>query len=178
MIRAPRGRTDGSPISRVDSKPEFIYGEIMPQSLSNILVHLVFSTKDRNPWIEDDWRDDLHSYIGGVVRRCGGDLLAAGSVEDHIHLLFPLPRTITVADLVKEIKAGSSRWIHQEGCRPKDFHWQAGYGIFSISPGHKESVMRYIGNQREHHLTISFKDEYLRLLAKYGISHDERYVWD
>lgn len=150
----------------------------MPQSLSNILVHLVFSTKDRNPWIADDWRDDLHSYIGGVVRRCGGDLLAAGSVEDHIHLLFPLPRTITVADLVKEIKAGSSRWIHQEGCRQKDFHWQAGYGIFSISPGHRESVMRYIGNQREHHRTISFKDEYLRLLAKYGITHDERYVWD
>jgi hypothetical protein len=150
----------------------------MPQSLSNVLVHLVFSTKDRTLWIADDWRDDLHAYIGGVIRRCGADLLAAGSVEDHIHLLFPLPRTISVADLVKEIKSGSSRWIHEENSRPKEFHWQAGYGIFSISPSHKESVVQYIGNQREHHRTISFKDEYLRLLAKYGISHDERYVWD
>ena len=150
----------------------------MPQSLANILVHLVFSTKDRTRWIDDDWRDDLHGYIGGIIRRCGGDLLAAGSVEDHIHLLFPLPRTIAVADLVKEIKSGSSRWIHDGAARPKDFHWQAGYGVFSISPEHKESVTRYIGNQREHHQTVSYQDEYRRLLAKYEIPHDERYVWD
>jgi REP element-mobilizing transposase RayT len=150
----------------------------MPQSLANILVHLVFSTKDRAQWIADEWRDDLHGYIGGIIRRCGSDLLAAGSVEDHIHLLFPLPRTITVADLVKEIKTGSSRWIHDGPLRPKDFHWQAGYGVFSISPGHKTDVIRYIADQREHHRTFSFQEEFRRLLAKYEIPHDERYVWD
>ncbi len=86
----------------------------MPQSLANILVHLVFSTKDRTPWIADDWRDDLHGYIGGIIRRCESDLLAAGSVEDHVHLLFPLPRTVAVSELVKEIKSGSTRWVHAD----------------------------------------------------------------
>jgi REP element-mobilizing transposase RayT len=84
----------------------------MAQSLSNILVHLVFSTKDRAPLLRDEWRDDLHAYIGGIIRRCSGDLLVANSVADHIHLLFPLPRTFAVADLVKEIKTGSTTWVH------------------------------------------------------------------
>ncbi len=150
----------------------------MPQSLANILVHLVFSTKDRTSWIMDDWRDDLHGYIGGIIRRHGGDLLAAGSVEDHIHLLFPQPRTVSVSELVKEIKSGSTRWIHESPMRPAMFRWQAGYGVFSISPGHKEAVRRYIATQREHHADVSFQDEYRKLLAKYGIAHDERYVWD
>lgn len=150
----------------------------MPQSLANILVHLVFSTKDRTPWIADDWRDDLHGYIGGIIRRHGTDLLAAGSVEDHIHLLFPLPRTVAVAELVKEIKSGSTRWIHDSPSRPSAFRWQAGYGAFSISPVHKEVLLDYIAHQREHHATTTFQDEYRKLLAKYGIEHDERYVWD
>ena len=150
----------------------------MPQSLANILVHLVFSTKDRTRWIEDDWRDELHGYIGGIIRAHGGDLLAAGSVEDHIHLLFPLPRTISVADLVREIKSGASRWIHDHPSRPQNFHWQAGYGIFSISPAHKGDVTAYIARQREHHHTVTFQDEYRRLLKKYAIPHDERYLWD
>lgn len=150
----------------------------MPQSLANVLVHLVFSTKDRTPWIADDWRDDLHGYIGGIVRRHGSDLLAAGSVEDHIHLLFPLPRTVAVSELVKEIKSGSTRWVHDSPSRPVAFHWQSGYGIFSISPSHREAVRHYIATQREHHAKTTFQDEYRKLLAKYGIQHDERYVWD
>ena len=83
----------------------------MPQSLANVLVHLVFSTKERAPLLDDSWRDNLHGYIGGIIRRCGSDLLAANSVTDHIHLFFPFPRTITVADLVKEIKTGATKWI-------------------------------------------------------------------
>lgn len=150
----------------------------MPQSLANILVHLVFSTKDRNSWISDVWRDDLHGYIGGIIRRHGSDLLAAGSVEDHIHLLFPLPRTVSVAELVKEIKSGSTRWVHDSSLRPAEFHWQSGYGVFSIGPSHKEELCHYIANQREHHTKTTFQDEYRKLLAKYGIAHDERYVWD
>ena len=182
MEMRPEGARGMGPVPAfqygIDPHPPFSYQSIMPQSLSNILVHLVFSTKDRTGWLADDWRDELHGYIGGIIRRCGGELLAAGSVEDHIHLLFPLPRTITVADLVKEIKSGSSRWIHDAPSRPKDFHWQAGYGAFSISPGHKEELIRYIANQREHHRVVLFQDEYRRFLAKYGIPHDERYVWD
>lgn len=150
----------------------------MPQSLANILVHLVFSTKERAPLLEDAWRDPLHGYIGGIVRRCGSELLAANSVADHIHLFFSLPRTITVADLVKEIKTGSTKWIQEQDTRLAEFHWQAGYGIFSVSPGHKDAVIRYIAGQQEHHRTVSFRDEYRRLLEKYGIQYDERYVWD
>lgn len=150
----------------------------MPQSLANILVHLVFSTKDRAALLQDEWRDDLHGYIGGIIRRCGGDLLAANSVEDHIHLFFPLPRTITVADLVKEIKTGSTKWIHERGSRDHHFHWQTGYGVFSVSPSHKDAVLQYIASQQEHHRKVTFHDEYLRLLDKYAIQYDERYMWD
>jgi len=150
----------------------------MPQSLANILVHLVFSTKDRVPWIADDWREDLHAYMGGIIRRHGGNLLAAGSVEDHVHLLFPLPRTVAVSELVREIKSGSTRWIHESPSRSTAFGWQSGYGAFSISPSHKAAVFRYIANQREHHAMASFQDEFRTLLEKYGIEYDERYVWD
>jgi len=149
----------------------------MPQSLANLLTHLVFSTKDRMDWLEDEWRDDLHGYIGGNGRRCGADLLAANSVGDHIHLLFPLPRTFALADLVREIKTGATGWIRQK-TRSRRFHWQAGYGAFSVSPGHKVAVVRYIAGQQEHHRAVTFQEEYRRLLAKYGIEFDERYVWD
>lgn len=150
----------------------------MPQSLANILVHLVFSTKERASMLDDAWRDDLHGYIGGIVRRCGTDLLAANSVADHIHLLFPLPRTISVAALVKEIKTGATNWIQKRDPRCVEFHWQAGYGIFSVSPGHKDAVIQYIARQPEHHRVVSFQDEYRQLLEKYAIQYDERYVWD
>jgi REP element-mobilizing transposase RayT len=160
------------PLRQLSIKPT------MPQSLANILVHLVFSTKDRSRWIADDWRDELHGYIGGIIRRFETDLLAAGSVEDHIHLLFPLPRTAPLSEMVKEIKSGSTRWIHAAPSRPTHFRWQAGYGAFSISPGHKQALARYIANQREHHRVTTFQEEYRKLLAKYGIPHDERFVWD
>jgi putative transposase len=150
----------------------------MPQSLANILVHLVFSTKERTPSLEDPWRDDLHRYISGVMRRCGAPLLAVNSVADHSHLLFPLPRTMAIADLVKEIKTGSTDWIRKQNPKILRFQWQAGYGAFSVSPGHKQAVLSYIANQREHHLKESFQDEYRRLLEKYEIAYDEQYVWD
>ena len=150
----------------------------MPQSLANVLVHLVFSTKERLPLINDAWRGDMHAYIGGIVRRRGTNLLAANSVTNHIHLLFPLPRTITIADLVREIKTGSALWTHGKAVGPIPFHWQAGYGIFSVSPQHREVVMRYIANQEKHHQTVSFQDEFRQLLNEHDIAFDENYVWE
>lgn len=150
----------------------------MPQSLSSLLVHLVFSTKDREPLLSDEIRVDLHSYIGGIVADCGGTLLAAGSVADHIHLFVSHPRTISPADLVKEIKIGSSKWLKTRDPRFVNFHWQAGYGIFSISPGHRPDLERYIASQAEHHRVTSFQEEYRRLLTRNGVEWDERYVWD
>jgi putative transposase len=150
----------------------------MPQSLASILLHLVFSTKDREPWLTDLYRDELHAYIGGIVANTGGVLLSAGSVADHIHLLISASRTISSADLVKEIKTGSSKWLKHRDRQFSGFHWQAGYGIFSISPAHRDVLERYIGSQADHHRVTSFQEEYRKLLGRYGLEWDERYVWD
>jgi putative transposase len=150
----------------------------MPQSLSQILVHLVFSTKNRETLLADDIRDELHAYIGGIADHLKGTLLKAGSVADHIHLLIAHPRTCSPSELVQEIKTGSSRWLKTKGSRYANFHWQGGYGIFSISPSHRPALEVYIGNQAEHHRLETFQDEYRRLLQKFEIQFDERYVWD
>ena len=150
----------------------------MPQSLAQILVHLVFSTKNREASLGDDIRDELHAYIGGIVENQKGTLLKAGSVADHIHLLITHPRTCAPSELVQEIKTGSSKWLKTKAARYADFHWQSGYGIFSISPSHRLALERYIAGQAEHHRVVTFQEEYRRLLEKYSIQFDERYVWD
>lgn len=150
----------------------------MPQSLAQILVHLVFSTKNREAVLGDAIRDELHAYIGGIVENQKGTLLKAGSVGDHIHLLIAHPRTCAPSDLVQEIKTGSSKWLKTKDARYVGFHWQAGYGMFSISPTHRAAVEAYIANQSEHHRKVTFQEEYRRLLSIYGIEFDERYVWD
>ncbi|MDF9833493.1 putative transposase [Ereboglobus sp. PH5-5] len=150
----------------------------MPQSLAQILVHLVFSTKNRERLLADDIRDELHAYIGGIAENHRGALLKAGSVADHIHLLLAHPRTSSPARLVEEIKTGSSKWLKTQGTRYSNFHWQGGYRMFSVSPSHRAALESYIGNQAEHHRTVTFQEEYRRLLNKYEIQYDERYVWD
>jgi len=150
----------------------------MPQSLAQILVHIVFSTKHRERIIADAIRDELHAYTGGIIANLSGTLLKAGSVEDHIHLLVAHPRTCSPADFIQEIKTGTSKWIKTKGTRYRDFHWQLGYGMFSLSPGHRRAAELYLEGQAEHHKTETFQDEYRRLLRKYGIEYDERYVWD
>ncbi len=150
----------------------------MPQSLAQILVHLVFSTKNRESLLDDSIRWELHEYVGGIVRTLGGDLLKAGSVADHIHLLLSHPRTCAPAELVQEIKTGSSKWLKTRGARHASFHWQGGYGIFCVSPSHRGEVEKYLATQAEHHRVVTFQEEYRKLLAKYGIEFDEHYVWD
>lgn len=150
----------------------------MSQSLSQVLVHLIFSTKNWEAWLSEEIRNELHAYIGGIVNAQNGVLLQAGSVEDHIHLLLAHPRTISPAKLVQEIKTGSSKWIKTKGVRFTKFAWQTGYGIFSVSPSHQQAVVEYIENQAEHHRHSSFQDEYRNLLAKYNVPFDERFVWD
>lgn len=150
----------------------------MAQSISSILVHVVFSTKNRTPWLAESWRDRLHGYLGGIVRGFESDLLAINSVPDHVHLLLPLPRTECIADMVKEIKTGATWWIQKKNKGLSGFQWQAGYGAFSISPSHRRALEKYIGNQAEHHRKVSFQEEYRRLLKKYEIQFDERYLWD
>ena len=141
-------------------------------------MHLVFSTKNREGVLADGIRDRLHAYIAGIVENQGGHLLKAGSVPDHIHLLIAHPPTASPSELVREIKTGSSKWLKTQDSRFGGFHWQGGYGLFSVSPGHRRSVEAYLGNQAEHHRRVSFQEEYRRLLDRYGVAYDERFVWD
>ncbi|MSU76868.1 MAG: transposase [Gemmataceae bacterium] len=151
----------------------------MPQSLTQVYLHIVFSTKDRRPFMHDATLcGELHAYLGETANRLSSRVICVGGVADHVHVLCRLGRTITIADLVKELKRVSSAWIKSKADTLVDFQWQSGYGAFSISPGHVEVIRGYIGNQEEHHKRISFKDEFRKLLTKYGVEWDERYVWD
>jgi putative transposase len=151
----------------------------MPQSLSKILLHLVFSTKDRRPFLRDQTlRDEMHKYIGGILNGLDCPPVVVGGVEDHVHALCILSRTCTPADMVKEVKRGSSLWIKTRSPEHADFAWQNGYGIFSIGHSQIEDMRRYIAEQEQHHAKTTFQDEFRRLLERYEVRFDERYVWD
>jgi len=151
----------------------------MPQSLAKILVHTVFSTKERRPYLKDHaLRDELHHYIGGILKNLDCQPIIVGSVEDHVHILATLSRTCAASDLVKEVKRGSSIWLKTKTPDLRDFAWQSGYGMFSIGFSQIAAVRDYVAGQEEHHRRISFQDEFRSLLAKYEADFDERYVWD
>jgi REP element-mobilizing transposase RayT len=150
----------------------------MPQSLAKVCLHIVFSTKNREPILADDWRDELCRVLGGAANNLGCQSLLIGGVMDHVHMLVALGRTITIADAVGKIKSTSSLWINQTRGLPSPFHWQAGYGAFSVSQSNLEAVREYIRRQPEHHRKQSFQDELREWLRRYEIEWDERYVWD
>jgi REP element-mobilizing transposase RayT len=151
----------------------------VPQSLVEIYVHIVFSTKGRQAFLSDHaFRERTHAYLKGICENQGSPSLKIGGVENHVHILCRLGKTIDVSTLIRELKRDSSKWIKSENRRLGDFHWQSGYGAFSVSPSHIEAIMRYIANQEEHHRQESFQDEFRRLCQKYGVAIDERYVWD
>ncbi len=150
----------------------------MPQSLAKILVHTVFSTKDRRPLLRDrPLREELHRYLGGILSNLDCQPIIVGGVEDHVHLLSSLSRTHTAAEVVKEVKRGSSLWLKTKSAELADFAWQSGYGMFSIGFSQIASVREYIAAQEEHHRKVSFQDEFRQLLRRYAIEHDECYVW-
>ena len=150
----------------------------MPQSLAAIYVHVVFSTKNRQPSISSDLAERLHPYLGGIVRNHGGIALEIGGMPDHVHMLVSLGRTLSIAELVRLVKANSTSWVHDTFPAAQDFAWQGGHGAFSVSSSNLEVVTRYIRNQAEHHRTISFQDEFRELLRRHGLEWDERYLWD
>jgi REP element-mobilizing transposase RayT len=148
----------------------------MPQSLAKVYVHIVFSTKHCQNFIQQEIRKELHSYLIGVLSKLGLYTHEIYANPDHIHILSTLARTITIADLVSKIKTSSSKWIKLQGI--SDFDWQDGYGIFSVSASKVDTVIKYILNQPEHHKKITFKDELRQFFKEYQIEYDERYVWD
>src|SRR3954447_17923003 len=139
----------------------------MPQSLAKVYLHVIFSTKNRTPGLADAWRDELFQVVGGTANNLGCQSLIVGGVADHVHLLFQLSRTITVADAVGKIKSASSAWINQTRGLSMDFHWQAGYAAFSVSQSNVEAVRQYIRRQPEHHARQSFQDELREWLRRY-----------
>lgn len=150
----------------------------MSQSLASILIHIIFSTKQRQRFIVPQVRRDLHSYIVGIAHQHDVLIHEIGGVEDHLHLLISLPRTLSLSKLIEEIKKGSSKWIKTKGVFYQDFAWQNGYGAFSIGQSAYENLRKYIQNQEEHHKKISFQDEYRSFLKKYCIEYDEKFLWD
>jgi REP element-mobilizing transposase RayT len=141
-------------------------------------LHLVFSTKNREPVLADDWREELFSVLGGTANHLDCQSLIVGGVVDHVHMLFQLGRTIAIADAVGKIKSTSSNWVNQRCALPEAFHWQGGYAAFSVSQSNVEAVREYIRRQPEHHVAHSFQDELREWLRRYGMEWDERYVWD
>ncbi|HEY4416549.1 MAG TPA: IS200/IS605 family transposase [Verrucomicrobiae bacterium] len=151
----------------------------MPQSLAKIILHTVFSTKDRRPFLHDKaLREELHRYIGGILTNLDCQPLIIGGVEDHVHLLSTLSRTCEPATMIKEVKRGSSLWLKTKEQNLQDFAWQNGYGIFSIGHLQIEEAKKYIAGQEEHHRKVSFQDEFRKFLERYAVEFDERYVWD
>lgn len=150
----------------------------MPQSLSRILIHLVFSTKNREPVITSAIRTELHPYLAVTLDCIDCPSLRVGGVADHVHLLFGLSRTRTVAEVVETVKISSSKWMKAKGLQFKNFHWQSGYAAFSIGQSDADAAVNYVTNQEQHHQKMTFQDEYRKLLEKYRVVFDEKYVWD
>src|SRR3974390_3132965 len=150
----------------------------MPQSLGQVIVHTVFSTKDRRPWLDPAIRPRMHAYLATVCRDCGCEAYRVGGVGDHVHIAASLSRIVSQSELLEKIKKTSSAWIKTQGEDYESFFWQAGYGAFSIGYSQLNDLRRYIENQDEHHKTKSFQEEYRESLRKYNTQFDERYVWD
>jgi REP element-mobilizing transposase RayT len=145
-------------------------------TFTQIYYHLVFSTKDREQALLADRREDLFRYTWGILKNKDCHLYRIGGVEDHVHILTSLHPTITLADLVKDIKTATASWIKKEGVFPGFGHWQDGYGAFTVSHGDKDAVIEYIKNQEQHHQQVSFKDELREFLIRHGVKFDEKYL--
>lgn len=150
----------------------------MGQSLVKNYLHIVFSTKHRQPLINDAIEHELHAYLGGICKNLECHPIKVGGHVDHIHILCMLSKKIALMKLLEEIKSHSSKWIKTKGEKFANFYWQDGYGAFSVNPSEVEAVINYIASQKEHHSKKTFQDEYKAILIKYQVDYDERYVWD
>jgi REP element-mobilizing transposase RayT len=148
---------------------------VMPSTHLSLHYHLVFSTKERRPLIVPAWRERLHAYLGGILNDLGAIPQAIGGVADHVHLLAGLKATHCLADVMRDLKRGSSEWVH-DTIREREFAWQEGYGAFTVSANVRAEVRAYIARQEEHHRTRTFREEYLEFLRRGGVEFDERYV--
>lgn len=150
----------------------------MGQSLVKNYIHIVFSTKDRQPLIQPPVEEELHTYLGGICNNLDCTAIKVGGYNDHIHILCMLSKKIALKKLIEEVKSHSSKWIKAKGAGYQSFYWQDGYGAFSVKPSEIENVIAYINNQHEHHSEKTFQNEYRAILKEFSVEYDERYVWD
>ena len=148
----------------------------MPRSLTNLLTHVIFSTKGRQPSIRPEIKTRLFAYLGGIVREIGGKALIVGGASDHVHILLELPPTVALADAMRLVKTNSSRWLNENN--GSGFAWQMGYGAFTVSRSNVPAVSRYIAEQEKHHTKMDFKQDYIQFLKKHGVKYDDRYIWN
>jgi putative transposase len=149
----------------------------MGHTTTNVLVHFIFSTRHRAPLIKSEMQDNLHAYLGGIIREIGGVALSINGMADHVHLLVRMPSTHSLADVARLVKANSSRWVHEKWPQRKGFAWQSGYGAFSVSESGIDTVRAYILHQQQHHTRRSFQEEFAVFLKKNHIAVDEKYLW-
>ena len=151
----------------------------MSQTLSNVLIHFVYSTKNRGVWLKDaGHRKEMYKVKGKILQDFDCHPILINGVEDHVHILCDFTRNYTIKKVIGELKTGTSKWIKTLGSQYSDFHWQSGYGAFSVSQSKRPDLFRYIENQEEHHRKWSYQDEFRRLCELHGVAIDERYVWD
>jgi putative transposase len=150
----------------------------MPQSLTKLYVHLIFSTKNREPFLGDEIRERIHGYLATVTRSIDSPYVVAGGVADHVHILFDMGKMHAPVKFVEQVKRESSKFVKTLGPQYRNFYWQRGYGMFSVSPTHLADAEKYVRNQEEPHRTKTFQEEYREFLERYNIGYDEQYVWD
>ncbi len=150
----------------------------MPQSLAKIIVHIVFSTKNRFPYLNQNIRTKMHAYLAGTVKNLGSHVYAINGTSDHVHIVCELPRTISLSKFIEEIKKSSSLWIKRQDVKFQKFYWQKGYGAFSVSPSNLPLVIQYVQNQEKHHQRVSFQEELISFLKNSGVEYDEKFLWD
>lgn len=149
----------------------------MGHTYSNLLGHVIFSTKDRAPLLNPQLKPRLFPYMGGIIRELGGTALLINGPTDHVHILALLPVAESVSNIIGKLKANSSGWVHREFPEKRDFAWQTGYTVFSVSQSQKQSVSDYIANQEEHHRKLSFKEELISFLKKHEVAYNEKYIF-
>ncbi len=150
----------------------------MPQSFTKLYAHLIFSTKNRQPFLDEQIRIRVHGYLATIIRNLDSPYVVVGGVADHVHILFDMGKFHTPLEFVEQVKRESSKFVKTLGADYKNFYWQRGYGIFSVSPTHLSNAEHYVRNQEDHHKKRTFQDEFKEFLKRYEIEYDERYVWD
>jgi len=150
----------------------------MPQSLTKLYAHLIFSTKNRHPYLDEEIRPRVHGYLATIIRNLDSPWVVVGGVADHVHVLFDMGKMRAPVEFVERTKRESSKFVKTLGTEYKGFYWQRGYGMFSVGPAHRDEAEDYVRNQEAHHRTKSFQQEFRTILERYGVTYDEQHVWD